>query len=73
VLSFALAPGDPLAGHIARDPTICLVADEHAAYFEIQGVIVHGRAVPTVVEPFTANVEIDRIVSFDFGRLRPEE
>jgi hypothetical protein len=50
---------------------VCCVADEHASYFEIQGVIVHGVSVPIAEEPARARVEIERVVSFDFGRLRP--
>ena len=50
---------------------VCCVADEHASYFEIQGVIVHGRGLPIDGEPDRALVEIERVVSFDFGRLRP--
>jgi hypothetical protein len=50
---------------------VCCVADEHASYFEIQGVIVHGRAAPVAGAPTRAVVAIDRVISFDFGRLRP--
>jgi hypothetical protein len=48
---------------------VCCVADEHASYFEIRGVIVHGRSLPVAGEPTRARVEVERVVSFDFGRL----
>jgi hypothetical protein len=57
--------GDVLHGDV------CCVADEHASYYEIQGVIVRGRAVPIDGEPRRARVAIERVISFDFGRLRP--
>jgi hypothetical protein len=49
---------------------VCCVADEHAIYFEIQGVIVRGRAVPVDGDPHRARIAIERVTSFDFGRLR---
>lgn len=60
-----VADGEVLLGDV------CCVADEHTSYFEIRGVIVHGRAGPVDGEPTRARVAIERVVSFDFGRLRP--
>jgi hypothetical protein len=51
---------------------VCCVADEHASYFEIRGVIVHGRATPIDGAEARAGVAIERTVSFDFARLRPD-
>ena len=64
----AFAEGDPMIEQLGSDPSLCLVADEHESYFEIRGVIVHGNAVGVGDHSF--RVDIDRIISFDFGRLR---
>mgnify|MGYP006370074013 CR=1 FL=1 len=63
-LTVRFAAAAPLLGDV------CCVADEHASYFEIRGVIVHDRAAPDAVDPAVAVVEPERVVSFDFGRLR---
>jgi len=66
-LRIRFRPGDPLLADLARDPHLCCVADEHESYFEIRGVIVLGRA--TAAERIETDVDVQRIISFDFGRL----
>jgi hypothetical protein len=56
-------------GEDAMFGDICCVWDEHVAYFEIQGVIVHGRATPHADAPGHATVDIERLISFDFARI----
>jgi nitroimidazol reductase NimA-like FMN-containing flavoprotein (pyridoxamine 5'-phosphate oxidase superfamily) len=70
VLRLQLAVGDAVIDEIAGDPTICCVADEHATYYEIRGVIIHGRAEPDDDRPGAFQVSIAKTISFDFGRLR---
>jgi hypothetical protein len=67
-LAVRLDPGDPVSAQLARDPRVCCLYDEHESYFEIRGVIVHGRLPGAVGHG--AEVEIDGVISFDFGRLK---
>jgi hypothetical protein len=60
---------DELLEVVQRDPRICCVADEHASYYEIRGVIVHAAAVRLPESP-DVTATLDRVISFDFGRLR---
>lgn len=62
-LSLRFDPDDPILAELARDPAVCCVADEHRSYREIRGVIVHG----TIGDQHA--VAIDRVISFDFGRI----
>jgi nitroimidazol reductase NimA-like FMN-containing flavoprotein (pyridoxamine 5'-phosphate oxidase superfamily) len=63
-LAVALPEHDPVRAALTVDRRVCCVDDEHASYYEIKGVIVHGRM------PDVGPVEIDRVISFDFARLR---
>jgi hypothetical protein len=60
---------DEMLDLIARDARICCVADEHASYYEIRGVIVHAVAER---QPGSSDLTAtpDRVISFDFARLR---
>jgi hypothetical protein len=60
---------DAMLELIARDPRICCVADEHASYYEIRGVIVHALAARRPGSP-DLTVRPDHVISFDFARLR---
>jgi len=68
-------PDDPIAGELARDGRVCCLADEHESYYEIRGVIAHGRATVhgggAIDDDVDIHVDIhvDRVTSFDFGRL----
>lgn len=66
-LSVEIDPDDPIVADIERDPRVCCVADEHPSYDAIRGVIVHGRAAARVSGRVA--VDVDRVVSFDFGRI----
>jgi nitroimidazol reductase NimA-like FMN-containing flavoprotein (pyridoxamine 5'-phosphate oxidase superfamily) len=63
------AADDPVLVELPRDPHVCCVADEHPSYYEIRGVMVHGR-IDGAGASGDAPVALDRIVSFDFGRLQ---
>jgi hypothetical protein len=60
---------DEMLGLVAGDARICCVADEHATYYDIRGVIVHATAGHL---PGSRDVTAtpDHVISFDFGRLR---
>jgi nitroimidazol reductase NimA-like FMN-containing flavoprotein (pyridoxamine 5'-phosphate oxidase superfamily) len=68
-LTLRFGAGDPLLGVLATEPLVCCIADEHATYYEIRGVVAHGRAVIDAADPCAVAAIIDRVVSFDFGRL----
>jgi len=57
---------DPVAVSAVTCGQLCCVADEHASYYEIRGVIVHGQ--PNIVDK-SVRVEIERRSGFDFGKL----
>ena len=60
---------DEMLDLVARDARICCVADEHAAYYDIRGVIVHATAARRPESP-DVTATLDHVISFDFGRLR---
>lgn len=64
-LAVHFADHDPVAARLADDPRLCCLWDEHATYFEIQGVVVHGTLAAD-----GETVEVGKVISFDFGRLR---
>jgi hypothetical protein len=64
-----LDPDGGVIEAIANDGRVCLLADEHASYFEIKGVIVHGRAAASG-SPGAVRITAEHVISFDFGRLR---
>lgn len=68
-LSLQLVDGDPLVEQFARDPNVCCVADEHESYYEIRGVIIHGRLV-TSADAGQYTLDATRTITFDFGKLR---
>jgi nitroimidazol reductase NimA-like FMN-containing flavoprotein (pyridoxamine 5'-phosphate oxidase superfamily) len=60
---------DDLLELLERDARICCVADEHASYYDIRGVIVHATAGRPPEAPYVT-AKPERVISFDFGRLR---
>jgi hypothetical protein len=71
-MSFELAADDPVVGLLAIDDRACCVAEQFPTYFEIRGAMLHGRA--RRVDPGggpTAlyRLEVDKTVSYDFGKL----
>ena len=67
-LTLRSLPGEML-DLIARDSRICCVADVHAAYYDIRGVIVHATAARRPESP-DVTATLDHVISFDFGRLK---
>jgi len=66
-LLLRLDPTDSVAASAVTCGQLCCVADEHVSYYEIRGVIVHGR--PSFVDK-SVRVEIERRSGFDFGKLQ---
>ncbi len=64
-LALTFADRDSVAVELQRDPHLCCVWDEHVSYFEIQGVIVHGSLADD-----DTTLDVAKLISFDFGRLR---
>jgi hypothetical protein len=74
VVSLVLDPGDPLAAEMAAGIPVCCVAEQSTSYYEIKGAIAHGAviSVETAADHTVAvKATIERVSSFDFGRLRP--
>ncbi|MGD9794629.1 MAG: hypothetical protein AB7V43_14225 [Acidimicrobiia bacterium] len=67
VLEFA--EHDPVIDLIGDGRKIACVADESPSYYEIQGVMVHGVAVAQPGSDTRFAIDIDEIVSFDFGKI----
>jgi len=70
-----LASDDPVAVVAAAGSPICCATDESPSYYEIRGVVAHGDVVGHSTQArgvSTVTFRVDRLVSFDFGRLRPK-
>jgi len=71
-VSFSLLDSDPVVRLLADDDRACCVVEQFPSYFEIMGVMLHGHATRRKdSEPgqATFDLEVDKIVSFDFGKL----
>lgn len=68
-LVLALADDDPFVEQVAGDPNVCCVADEHESYYEIRGVIIHGRLAASGTSG-SYTLDATRTITFDFGKLR---
>jgi nitroimidazol reductase NimA-like FMN-containing flavoprotein (pyridoxamine 5'-phosphate oxidase superfamily) len=66
-LLLRLDPTDPVAVSASATQQLCCVADEHPTYYEIRGVILHGR--PNFFDE-SVHVDIERRSGFDFGKLK---
>lgn len=73
-LVFAL-PDGPARSDVERDPRVCCAADEYPSYYEIRGMTAHGTARPIEAPPGLAGqgaayaIDLDDVVSFDFGKI----
>lgn len=66
-LAVRLPAGDPLGELVTDGTAVVCTADEHATYHEIRGVIAHGTA--RAVGRGTFDVDLERVISFDFARV----
>ena len=72
-VDFTLWTDDPVVALLEGDDRACCVVEEFPSYYEIAGVMLHGRAVrrpggPT--EHATFDLTVEKVVSFDFAKLR---
>jgi hypothetical protein len=71
-VSFSLADSDPVVRLLVVDDRACCMVEQFPSYFEIMGVMLHGHATRRQEsEPGVAtfDLDVDKIVSFDFGKL----
>jgi hypothetical protein len=66
-----LAADDPVAAVLAVDDRVCVLVDEFPSYYEIKGVVAHGRAVtqPRDAGGYTFTLTLDDVASFDFSKI----
>jgi Pyridoxamine 5'-phosphate oxidase len=74
-LRFAVPRGSRAERNVARDARVCCAADEFPSYYEIRGVVVHGRAEPSTADDLGADwaeyaLALDDVASFDFRKIR---
>lgn len=71
-VAFSLRDDDPVLSLLAADDRACCLVEQFPSYYEIMSVMLHGRARrredAESGEP-TFDLDIDKIVSFDFGKL----
>ncbi|HVW42067.1 MAG TPA: hypothetical protein VHC18_12035 [Amycolatopsis sp.] len=65
-ITIRIAGDDPVAVAAAGPEPLCCTADEDPSYYEIRGVIVHGRPAPAADG---LRMPVERAIGFDFGRL----
>ncbi len=71
-VGFALWADDPMVTLLEADNRACCVVEQFPSYYEIMGVMLHGRARRSPdgpVEQAHFDLEVDKVVSFDFGKL----
>ena len=71
-VGFSLRADDPVAGLLAHDDRACCVVEQFPSYYEIMGVLLHGRATRHEGDRdglATFDLDVDKVVSFDFGKL----
>jgi hypothetical protein len=70
-LAVTLRAGDEVAGLIAHDARVCVIAEHSGDYYEIKGVAAHGRATDLAGSDGRAGftLGLDDTTSFDFGKL----
>jgi hypothetical protein len=73
-LAVTLRAGDGVAGLLAHDDRVCVIAEQSADYYEIKGVSAHGRADDLATADGRARftLGLDDTTSFDFGKLPRE-
>jgi hypothetical protein len=78
-IRFALPRGSRADDNIRRDARVCCAADEFPSYYEIRGVVVHGRAEPSDAgdglgaDWVEYTLPLDDVASFDFRKIRSTE
>jgi hypothetical protein len=70
-VGFALRAAHPVVGLLSNDDRVCCVLERFPSYHEIICVMLHGHAIPVSggAQEVVFNLEIDKVVSFDFAKL----
>jgi hypothetical protein len=71
-VTLELDPADPVVQAASPGDPICCISEESPSYYEIKGVIAHGFVAKAHHGPGRSSgldVDVERTVSFDFGRL----
>ena len=71
-IALTLRDDDPVVELLAADDRACCIVDRFPSYFEITGVLLHGRATrrpATTPHQATLDLALDHVVSFDFSKL----
>jgi hypothetical protein len=72
-VAFSLRSDDPLVAALEQDSRACCVVEQFPSYYEIMGVMLHGHARPRPGSgsgpEATFDLDVEAIVSFDFGKL----
>jgi hypothetical protein len=74
-VAFELCSDDPVVALIESDKLVCCAVEQFPSYYEIKGVMLHGRArrrpeIESGNERFAVfDLVIEKTVSFDFGKL----
>ena len=72
--SFTVHDDDVVVSLLAADDRACCVLEQFPSYYEIMGVMLHGRVSrrdAAVAEgEATFDLDVDKVVTFDFGKLQ---
>lgn len=71
-IGFSIDERDPVVGCLAEDDRACCVVEQYPSYFEIMGVMLHGRARrrrDAASGEARFDLAVEKVVSFDFGKL----
>jgi hypothetical protein len=71
-VAFSLRHDDPVLSLLAADDRACCLVEQFPSYHEIMSVMLHGHArrrQDAEAEAAIFDLDIDDIVSFDFGKL----
>lgn len=62
---------DVVARLLAADDRVCVLVDQFPTYYEIKGVVAHGRARQQSLGElsFTFTLTLDDVTSFDFSKM----
>ena len=67
----ALRSDDRVVALLRADPRACCVVEQFPSYYQIRGVMIHGHARPAARADGEARftIDVERVVSYDFGKL----
>jgi hypothetical protein len=69
--AFAVGRNDPVVDLLTHDDRTCCIVEQFPSYYEIAGVMLHGRSFrqPSVGEDAIFYLDVEKVVSFDFSKL----